>query len=67
MKFISIEQRAPKGRGFSDETHLSTLQTGANGLHVLGVIPHGTLIKPATARSRNKLVTYLKGLDYTED
>ena len=66
MKFIDIEQRAPKGRGFSDEPHRSTLTTDANGLHVLGIIPHGTLIRPASTRDRDNLITYLKELDYQE-
>ena len=64
MKFIDIEQRAPKGREFSDEPHRSTLIIYDDGLQVLGVIPHGSLIRPTTEAQRDAFVAHLQGLKY---
>lgn len=66
MKFIDIEQRAPKGRGFSDEPHRSSLIIYRTGLQVLGVIPHGSLIRPTTAMQRDMFVAHLQGLKFPE-
>lgn len=64
MKFIDIEQRAPKGREFSDGPHRSSFHIQHNGLQVLGVIPHGVLIRPTTAMQRDKFVAHLEGLKF---
>ncbi len=64
MKFIDIEQRAPKGRGFSDEAHRSSLIIYDDGLQVLGVIPHGSLIRPTTAMQRDMWIAHLQGLEF---
>ena len=67
MQFIDIEQRAPKGRGYSDHRHRSTLITETDGLVVLGVIPHGSLIRPTTEAQRDAFISYLKELDYPRE
>ena len=64
MKFIDIEQRAPKGRGFSDERHGSSLAIYKTGLQVIGIIPHGSLIRPTTAEQRDAWVAHLQGLEF---
>ncbi len=64
MKFIDIEQRTSQGRGFSDEPHGSSLIIHDDGLQVLGIIPHGNLIRPRTAAQRDTWISHLQGLKY---
>ena len=64
MKFITIEQRAPEGREFSDARHQSSLIVYPTGLQVLGIIPHGSLIRPTTETQRDTWISHLQGLEF---
>lgn len=66
MKFIDIEQLTPQSQGFSSEPHRSSLIIYRTGLQVLGIIPHGNLIRPTTAMQRDMWIAHLQGLEFDE-
>ncbi len=66
MKFIDIEQRLPEGRAFSVEPHRSSLIIHNDVLQVLGIISHGSMIRPTTAEQRDAWIMHLQGLEFNE-
>ena len=60
-QFIDIVDAVPSDPEY---TRGSSLQVTANGLIVLGNLPHGYTFKPRDARNRDALIAYLAGLTF---
>ena len=52
------------GEGGEIPARVSTLQTGNDGLTVLGNLPHGYTFKPTNETERDRLVSYLQSINY---
>lgn len=63
--FINLIQ---SGGQIVDRPRSSSLTPTSDGesLAVVGVLPHGYVFRPKTARDRDALVEYLKQLEYSQ-
>lgn len=66
VKFINL--RTPSFEyGVEPRSHTLAYNEGGQTLQTIGVIPHGAQWLPATRVDRDRLVKFLKALDYSAD